>query len=403
MSNNTLPMTIIGGGIGGLAAALGAADAGHKVAVLEQAPEFGEIGAGIQLAPNAMAILDRFNLLGELDKYAVYPQRLVLKDAYTGEELSALDLGDAFKERYGYSYTVMHRTDLHKVLLEACERNDDITLLTNHMITDIQRGPDSVTISCDNGKTYEADSLIGADGLWSESRKQIIDDEAICSEYVAYRGAIPMEEISEHADFDDVIMWIGPHLHLVQYPIRRKELYNQVAVFRSFNYTKEIEHTDQWGTPEELDEHFGRCVPEVQNAVTFMQRQRRWPLYDREPLEKWAEGNFTLLGDSAHPMLQYLAQGACQALEDADSLTNQLKENNSVEDAFQAYQQERVARANKVQKTARTWGDILHTDNDIATLTRDAYMKERDAQDFEIVDWLYGHFVNSTDKTTVNK
>ncbi|MFB4162421.1 FAD-dependent monooxygenase [Alteribacillus sp. JSM 102045] len=399
---NTLPMTIIGGGIGGLAAALGASEAGKKTAVLEQAPEFGEIGAGIQLAPNAMAVLDRFNLLNEIDKYAVYPQRLVLKDAYSGNELSELDLGKAFKERYGYSYTVMHRTDLHKVLLEACEKDSNITLLTNHKVIELDNNKEFIQITCDNGNTYEAESVIGADGLWSETRKHFVQDEAVCSEYVAYRGAIPMEEISEHADFDDVIMWVGPYLHLVQYPIRRKELYNQVAVFKSFQYRKEIEHSDEWGTPEELDEHFGRCVPVVQNAVQFMQRERRWPLYDRKPLNNWTDGRFTLLGDSAHPMLQYLAQGACQALEDASALADQLHDKNEVEEAFLAYQNERIPRANKVQQRARTWGDILHTDDSIATLMRNTYFQDRGAQDFEVVDWLYGHIVKQKEKTALS-
>ncbi|WP_079527397.1 FAD-dependent monooxygenase [Halobacillus hunanensis] len=390
-----IPFTVIGGGIGGLAAALGAAESGRQVYVLEQAPEFGEIGAGIQLGPNAMAVLDRFGLLGEIDKYAVYPKRLVLKDALTGEELTDLDLGDSIKEQYGYTYTVMHRSDLHKVLLEACEKNPSITLLTNQQVSKVENHDDFVTIECTSGEVYEAESLVGADGIWSKTRELFSQDEGVTEGYVAYRGAIPMHEISEHADFDDVIMWIAPNLHLVQYPVRRKELYNQVAVFKSFNYKK---GKSDWGTPEELDEHFGKCCPKVQKAVTFMSRERRWEMYDKEPINNWTENRLTLLGDSAHPMYQYLAQGACQALEDASYLTDKLNEygDEDINKAFNAYQEERMPRTAQVQKRARVWGDIIHADDPVARLMRDSYFKTRQSTSFEDVEWMYGYFKKSS-------
>ncbi|MBO8163493.1 MAG: FAD-dependent monooxygenase [Brevibacillus sp.] len=387
-----VPFLIVGGGIGGLAAALGVAETGRSVHVLEQAKEFGEIGAGIQLAPNATAVLDKFGVLEAIREYAVFPKRLVLMDAFSGKELSALDLGGSFRERYGYPYLVLHRSDLHKVLLDACRANGRITLLTDQMVEHVENLGEKARVVCHDGTTYLTEAVIGADGLWSKTRRLFSDDKPVCSQYVAYRGTIPMSEITPHADLDDVIMWIGPHLHLVQYPVRRKELYNQVVVFKSFRYK---EDSDDWGTPDELDEHFGACCPPVRNAVTYIQRQRRWPMYDREPIDNWTSGRITLLGDAAHPMLQYLAQGGCQALEDAACLTEMLRlHDTDVEKAFLAYQQERIPRTATVQRSARVWGDIIHADDPIAILLRNTIMEQRSPEDISHVDWLYSRRYN---------
>ncbi|MEH7416091.1 FAD-dependent monooxygenase, partial [Neobacillus drentensis] len=293
---------VIGGGIGGLGAALAAAEAGQKTVVFEQAPQFGEIGAGIQMGPNAMAVLDRFGLADEIAKYAVFPQRLVLKDVYTGRELSSLDLGEDFKAKYGFPYIVLHRSDLHRVLFEACEKNPLISLINDQVIEQVEETAAGVTVTNQRGEQFTGIAVIGADGLWSKTRKYFSDDQPICSHYVAYRGTIPITEISSDANMDDVIMWIGPNLHVVQYPVRRGELYNQVVVFKSSNYKV---GSDDWGTPEEMDRVFEGCHPLVETALSFIQRQIRWPMYDREPIENWTKGKFTLLGDAAHPMLQY--------------------------------------------------------------------------------------------------
>ncbi len=179
-----------------------------------------------------------------------------------------------------------------------------------------------------NGDVHTGSAAIGADGLWSNARKLFVDDQPVCSEYVAYRGAIPMEDVTEVGNLDDVFMWIGPNFHLVQYPVRRGELYNQVVVFKSSEYRKEIQFTDEWGTPEEMDRVFEGTCSLVQTALSFIQRQKRWPMYDREPLENWTKGRITLTGDAAHPMLQYLAQGACQAFEDAAYLADMVEQHD---------------------------------------------------------------------------
>ncbi|OAH58537.1 MULTISPECIES: FAD-dependent monooxygenase [Bacillaceae] len=380
---------VVGGGIGGLAAALGVVEAGKTVAVLEQAPQFGEVGAGIQLGPNAMAVLDRFGLVDEINKLAVFPKRLVLKDVYTGEELTALDLGEEFQERYAQPYIVMHRSDLHRVLLEACQRSNKITLFNDQAVQSAVENESGILVTNQRGETFAAEALIGADGLKSNMRKLFSDDEPICSEYVAYRGTIPINEISADNNLDDVIMWIGPNLHLVQYPVRRGELYNQVVVFKSFEYK---EGSEDWGTPEEMDKRFEGCHPLVVNALSFIQRQIRWPMYDRLPIDNWTKGKITLLGDAAHPMLQYLAQGGCQALEDAACMADELLKNeNDYETIFQNYQEQRIPRTAKVQTTARTWGEIIHAEDQLSLLLRDTIFKSREANDYSATDFLYGY------------
>ncbi|RAS89357.1 FAD-dependent monooxygenase [Priestia endophytica] len=389
MINQEQKVIIIGGGIGGVAAALASAEAGHKTKILEQAPQFGEIGAGIQMGPNAMAVLDRFGLADEITKVAVFPKRLVLKDVYTAKELAALDLGSEFKEKYGFPYIVLHRSDLHRILVEAAEKNPLISLINDQIIDKVEENERGVTVTNQRGEQFIGKAVIGADGLWSKTRKYIYDDEAICSHYVAYRGTVPIEEISNDANMDDVIMWIGPNLHLVQYPVRKGELYNQVVVFKSQNYKPD---SDEWGTPEEMDRVFEGCHPLVENALSFIHRQIRWPMYDRLPIDNWTKGNFTLLGDAAHPMLQYLAQGGCQALEDASYLADMLHvHGENFQQAFLDYQEERLPRTAKVQKSARTWGEIIHAENPVSILLRDTLLKKKEAKEFEMIDWLYGH------------
>ncbi len=380
---------IAGGGIGGLAAALAAAEAGHNVAVFEQAPEFGEVGAGIQMAPNAMAVLTRLGVADRVKEFSVFPKRLVLKDAFSGEELSSLDLGEEFKERYGFPYIVLHRTDLHKSLLEACEANPKISLHTNTHITGAEEVEGGAVLIDQNGEKIKGKAVIGCDGIKSNVRKLFSQDEMICSEYVAYRGTIPIEEVSEDAEMDDVIMWIGPNLHVVQYPVRRGELYNQVVVFKSPNYTPD---TLEWGTPEEMEQVFAGCHPKVDKALSFINKEFRWPMYDRLPISNWTKGKITLLGDAAHPMLQYLAQGGVQALEDADKLADALiAHGDNLEAAFKAYQEERIPRSARVQTSARTWGEIIHAEDPISILLRNDIMKKREANDFTHTDWIYGH------------
>lgn len=383
---------IVGGGIGGLATALGFAQNEKYIKVLEQAPEFKELGAGIQLAANATGVLQRLGVMDKISEVSVFPKRLVLMDAYTGKELSALDIGVTYQEKYGAPYVVLHRSDLHRILLEACEESPYIELVTGQSIVNAEEDGDIVHVTNTNGEVFNGAAVVGADGLWSKTRGIFSDDKPICAEYVAYRGAIPMEEVTNVGDLDDVYMWIGPNMHVVQYPVRKGELYNQVVVFKSSNYKKELEFTDEWGTPEEMDEVFSGTCDKVQTAISFISRQKRWPMYDREPLNNWTQGRITLTGDAAHPMLQYLAQGACQALEDAAYITDMLdKHGDNYEQVFLEYQEERIKRTAYVQKGARTWGQIIHNGDETGILLRNTILSNRTEKDLQFIDQYHGY------------
>lgn len=382
---------VVGGGIGGLATALSIVQRTDKtVTVLEQAPEFGEVGAGIQLGANALYVLDQLGVKEEIAKVSVFPKRLVLKDVYTAKELAVLDLTEGFQEHFKQPYVVLHRSDLHRVLFEACQKQERIKFMNDQIIQTVEQTTGQATVTNQNGETYSAEAVIGADGLKSNIRKLFSNDEPICSEYVAYRGTIPIEEITAKGDvaMDDVIMWIGPNLHLVQYPVRRGELYNQVVVFKTYDYKPD----GDWGTPEEMEKRFKGAHPLVERALEFISTQFRWGMFDRSPIENWTEGNVTLLGDAAHPMLQYLAQGGAQALEDAYVLGEALESEATYNEAFTKYQAERQPRSAIVQTSARKWGEIIHADDDIKLLLRDTIFNNHKATDYEVADFLYNYF-----------
>ncbi|WAL68453.1 FAD-dependent monooxygenase [Amycolatopsis cynarae] len=384
---------IAGGGIGGLGAALMLARQGVAVRLLERAPAFGEVGAGLQLGPNITRMLDEAGVLEKILPLSVQPRRLVFLNAASGEELTHLDLADV-RERYGAPYIVLHRSDLLQALLDAARAEPAITLHTGHQVTGVQDQGDHVVVRCANGAEYTGQLLIGADGLNSVVRKEIVDDEPICSGYVAYRGTMPISDAGPRAALDDVVVWMGPGLHLVQYPVRAGKLYNQVAVFRSREY---LEGKQDWGTPEELDRTYSGMCEAVRTAIPSLQRNHRWPMYDREPVRNWSKGRITLLGDAAHPMLQYLAQGAGQALLDGAALAATLPPlggapwgGDALASALGGYQDLRVGFAGRVQSTARVWGDIWHVDEPVPTLLRDEVFRSRDIRDYHLVDWLYG-------------
>jgi 2-polyprenyl-6-methoxyphenol hydroxylase-like FAD-dependent oxidoreductase len=395
-----VPILIIGGGIGGMTTALALARAGFAAHIVEQSPAFGEIGAGIQLAPNALRILDGLGVLPELAALAVRPGRLVFMHADTGRHLTTLSFGKPFEQRYGFAYSVMHRGDLLTVLHQACQEDERITLESGREVIELTDRGGAAHVRFADGGSYQCDAVVGADGLWSTARQLVSDDRPVTDKFVAYRGTLPITDVALlpaggngiPAEPDDEIIWIGPYKHLVQYPIRRGELYNQVAVFRSWRYSREAELTDRWGTPAELDESFATSCDQVRAAVSLVNRDRRWVMYDREPLDIWTTGRVTLLGDAAHPMVQYLAQGACQAIEDAECLARQLREyDGDIGKAFASYQAERIPRTALIQRVARNWGQVWHDDGPVIPVLRDRIFTQRDPYDYADLDWLYRH------------
>ncbi|MDQ1626696.1 MAG: 3-hydroxybenzoate 6-monooxygenase [Actinomycetota bacterium] len=396
MSGSSTELLVVGGGIGGLTTGLTAARSGRPVRVLERSAEFGEVGAGIQLAPNATRILHELGLLEEIREVGVLPRRLVLADAMGGGELGALDLTD-FVERYGAPYVVMHRSDLLDILVRACQAAG-VALETRADARTLVDDGAGVDVGCADGRTFRGTAVVAADGLHSRTRALFSDDETIGSGYVAYRGAVPMDQVSRHADLRDVVAWVGPGLHLVQYPLRSGRFYNQVAVFRSRAFGR---GEPDWGNPTELDEQFARCCDHVRESTPLLGRDNRWPMYDRVPIPTWVTGRIGLLGDAAHPMLQYLAQGACQAIEDAWTLGAALRRHagpsgDGVEAALLAYQAVRVPRTARVQRTARTWGEMWHVDG-VGRLLRDELLRRRADDDHTYVEWLYGRGTDGAD------
>ncbi|MQB00631.1 MAG: NAD(P)-binding protein [Actinobacteria bacterium] len=385
-----VPFLVIGGGIGGLTASLAAASAGYEVHLIEQNPDFVEIGAGIQLAPNAARVLDRLGLFDAVEAVSVKPQNLFLMHTESGKVLTRLAFGKAFRRRYGYPYVVLHRGDLLGILLDACKQHPGITLETNKKMVEISDLGNSMRVACEDGTEYDCDAVVGVDGLWSRARSYVSSDEPIYHGYVAFRGAIPTSDVPFSVESDDEFIWIGPGKHFVQYPIRRGELYNQVAVFASPGFRPEIAESLEWGTQIELEAAFSKSCETLQVALTMIHRDRRWPMLDRVPLTNWRKSRLTLLGDAAHPMLQYLAQGACQAIEDADCLGRMMREHRGdIVKAFDAYQEESIPRTTRVQLAARWWGRFWHDDGDIVPALRDRILTTRAPDDYSDTDWLY--------------
>ncbi|MGW2085228.1 FAD-dependent monooxygenase [Streptomyces sp. NPDC001880] len=387
-----LRIAVVGGGIGGLAAALAVARSGHHVTLVERAAEFGEIGAGLQLAPNASLALEELGVLTAVQRSAVAPPRLVMMDALTGDQITSLDLrGAAYTERFTHPYLVTHRTDLHAALLSACQEHPAITLRTGHTVTHVEQDASGAQLHfAESSEILTADAVVAADGLHSRLRQALVGDgEPVCSRYVAFRGALPTGKMtgrmSQHAASEAVMVWAGPRMHLVQYPVRRGELYNQVAVFESDHYTAD---SDDWGTEAELEERFAGTCQAIRDSLPLVSRDRRWPLYDRLPIDNWVHGRILLLGDAAHPMLQYLAQGACQALEDAVALGQALRTFSDPADAFASYAAQRRERAARIQTNARRFGEICHLEGMGATL-RNVLLSSRTPDDFDDISWVW--------------
>jgi len=387
----TPDVIVVGGGIGGLSTAYALSRKGLSVRVLEQASAFGEVGAGIQLAPNCTRILDSYGLLDEAKSLGVVPDSMVMRDAVDGTDLTRLDLRD-LEVRYGFPYMVIHRSDLHGMFLRACERAG-VELVTEARATAYQNTPDGARVVLADGTEHEARVVIAADGLHSVARKLFVDDQPVSSAYVAYRGTVPTTEArAAGVDLSEVVVYVGPGCHFVHYGLRGGELLNQVAVFES---PKALAGEEDWGTPDELDAAFAATCDFVRDGLPYMWRDKWWRMFDRDPIMTWVHGNIALLGDSAHPPLQYIAQGAIMAIEDgwvlAEHASRQRREDGSVDwtAALAAYEAVRPEHCRRVVTTSRAWGELWHLDG-LARAQRNTLLRTRDTYDYTMVDWLYG-------------
>ena len=383
-----LPVLVAGGGIGGLAAALALTRQGFRVKVLEQAPEIGEIGAGIQLGPNAFHAFDALGVGEKTRSRAVYTDYMVMHDALDEYQVGKIPTGEAFIKRFGNPYAVIHRVDVHMSLLEGAQETGRIEILTSTRAESVMQDAGTVTVIDQNGKAHKGLALVGADGVKSVVRAQYINDPARITGHVVYRAVVDKKDFPADLQWNAASIWVGPNCHLVHYPLRGGEQYNVVVTFHS---RKQEEWGVTEGSKEEVQSYFQGICPKARQLIDLPKSWRRWATADREPIARWSFERVTLLGDAAHPTTQYMAQGACMALEDAVTLGEALRlHNNDFMKAFDLYQRARVARTARIVLSGREMGRIYHAKGVERMIRNDLWRGRAPERFYDAMEWLYG-------------
>jgi salicylate hydroxylase len=385
---SSLPVIVAGGGIGGLAAALALTRQGFAVTVLEQAPEIGEIGAGIQLGPNAFHAFDALGIGDKARSRAVYTDYMVMHDAIDAYQVGKISTGEAFRQRFGNPYAVIHRADVHLSLLEGALDTGRVQFITSTRVSKVEQDPDGVTVTDQHGTTYRGQALIGADGVKSVIRETLVGDPARVTGHVVYRAVVEKEDFPADLQWNAASIWVGPNCHLVHYPLRGGEQYNVVVTFHS-------RQQEEWGvtegSKEEVQSYFQGICPTARQLIDLPKSWKRWATADRDPIGQWSFGRITLLGDAAHPTTQYLAQGACMAIEDAVTLGEALKaKNNDFVQAFDLYQKARISRTARIVLSAREMGRIYHAKGVERLVRNDLWRGRSDERFYDAMEWLYG-------------
>ncbi|MEM5331187.1 3-hydroxybenzoate 6-monooxygenase [Paraburkholderia sp. JHI2823] len=379
---------VVGGGIGGLAAALAIARQNIEVLLLEQAPQIGEIGAGIQLGANAFTALDALGAGEAARNRTVYTDSLTLMDAVDAKEIVRIETGDAYRKRFGNPYGVIHRADIHLSIFEAVQGNPLIQFRTNTQIRQLEQSERGVTVIDQHGERYTADAVIGADGVKSAVRAALHGDEPTPTGHVVYRAVVNVENMPKDLQINSPVVWAGPRCHLVHYPLRGGREYNLVVTFHSRQ--KEVWGVTD-GSKEEVLSYFEGIHPLPHQMLDRPSSWRRWATADRDPVDQWSFGRVTILGDAAHPMTQYLAQGACQALEDAVTLGEAIKATDGdFAAAFKLYEQVRIPRTARVLWSAREMGRIYHAKGVERLVRNQLWVGRTRDQFYDALDWLYG-------------
>lgn len=356
-----------GGGIGGLAAVFALARQGVPLTLIEQAAAFGEVGAGLQLGPNAVRVLADWGLREALDAVAAWPEALQVRDAARGRELGHMRLGADIARRHGQPYACLHRADLHALLLKAAQQQPGVQWRLAARLSAVSERSDTVKVTLDNGDALVGPALVGCDGLWSRVRHAVADTLApVPTGHVAYRGLVSASAMPIALRAPRVQVWLGPRLHVVHYPVRRGEAFNLVAVVHARGGAPR--DAQSWSEPAsrtDLQAALGEVHAELAAWLDAVPAWTRWVLHDREPLRGphgMAGGRIALLGDAAHPMRPYLAQGAAMALEDAWTL-GRLAADPALPDwpqRFARYAALRWARNAQVQRRSRRNGTVFH-------------------------------------------
>jgi 2-polyprenyl-6-methoxyphenol hydroxylase-like FAD-dependent oxidoreductase len=383
-----LSVIIVGGGIGGMAAALALSRLGIKIKLLEQSAQIGEIGAGVQLAPNAFAALDALGVGQNARNRAVFTERLVMMDAVDGQEVGTFPVDQHFRDRFGNPYAVIHRADIHTSIYEAVAESPLIEFFTSTHVTELIDEGEQVTVVDSKGNRFSGDAVIGCDGVKSVIRDKLIGDEARVSGHVVYRAVVPVEEMPADLRWNEAAIWVGPNCHLVHYPLRHGQQFNLVVTFHSRE--KEVWGVRE-GSKEEVLSYFQGICDRPRQLLDAPKSWKRWSTADRDPIDNWVHGRTVLLGDAAHPMLQYLAQGACMAIEDAVTLGEAVKHcDYDLDAAFKLYEKSRVTRTARTVLSAREMGRIYHAKG-VERLVRNSLWKDRKPEQFyDALEWLYG-------------
>ena len=389
----TDPVLIAGGGIGGLAAALALARRGYGVKVMEQSAQIGEIGAGIQLGPNAFSAFDALGVGEAARSRAVYTERILMMDAIDESEVVNMPLGEPFRRRFGNPYAVTHRADMHLSLLEGVRGSDRVELLTSARIDRVERHADHVIAIDAEGRAHRGAALIGCDGVKSVVRQQFVGDPVRVTGHVVYRAVVDEHDFPDELKVNAPCLWAGPNCHVVHYPLRDGHQYNLVVTFHS-RKPEEWGVTD--GSRDEVLTYFDAIGRKPRQLLDLPKSWRRWATADREPVGRWSYGRVTLLGDAAHPMMQYLAQGACMALEDAVTLGEALgAEGGDFERAFARYERARITRTARVVLMTREMGRIYHAMGVERLVRNDLFRGRTPERYYDSVEWLYGWKVES--------
>ncbi|WP_262196952.1 3-hydroxybenzoate 6-monooxygenase, partial [Pseudomonas aeruginosa] len=361
---------------------------GLEVLLLEQAGEIGEIGAGIQLGPNAYSALDALGVGDTARARSVFTENLIMMDAIDAREVARIDVGEAFRKRFGNPYGVIHRADIHRSILEAVQKNPLIRFQTSTRIETLVADATGVSLSDSRGNRYRADAVIGCDGVKSVIRQTLLGDDVRVTGHVVYRAVIERADMPEDLQVNAPMLWAGPRCHLVHYPLRGGQQYNLVVTFHS-------RREERWGvsdgSKEEVLSYFDGIHERPRQLLDRPTSWRRWATADRDPVDRWGEGSVTLLGDAAHPMTQYLAQGACMALEDAVVLGQAVKAcNHDLVAAMRLYEQVRIPRTARVLWSAREMGRLYHAKG-VERQVRNQLWQGRDQDRFhDALHWLYG-------------
>ena len=362
-------MIIVGGGIGGLAAALACGQAGARPQVLERAATFSEVGAGIQMGPNVTRTLHAWGLAEDLQEIGFVPRKLDAKDTQTGQIIGTLRLGQRSLDTYGAPYFTVHRADLHHVLLKKIMSSGQAELRLDSEVQGLQQNADGIQISGTNlpatlTELFKSAAMVGADGLWSKTRQFVVPPTAPrVTGLLAYRALVPMQSIPEKLRLQDVNVWVGPRVHAVLYPVKCGEYLNLVVVVQG-PPPASLDDWDHAGNKQDLEAAMGPIHADLRNMLAAVPSWRLWPLCDRPPIKgphEMAKGRIALLGDAAHPMRPFLAQGAGMAIEDAAELARSwARADLQVEDRLQMYAQARWARNAQVQQRSIRNGQIFH-------------------------------------------